>query len=98
MLTNNRNGSNYAANIAILAAAFVVFYFVDDEIIQFRILCFITLGVGLVTSLFFICGVDEAKLTKEAKIYNKAYAKALAASTLGDNLKSVNDTTDELKD
>lgn len=32
MLTNNRNGSNYAANIAILACAFAVFYFENEEI------------------------------------------------------------------
>jgi len=47
-------------------------------------LCFITLGVGLASSLFFICGVDEARLTKEAKIYDKAYKKALEAETMGD--------------
>lgn len=84
MLTNNRNGSNYAANIAILACAFVVFYIIDDAITQYRVLCGITLGVGLATSLFFICGVDEARLTKEAKIYDKAYKKALAAEAMGD--------------
>ena len=96
MLTNNRNGSNYAANIAILACAFVVFYIIDDSITQYRVLCGITLGVGLATSLFFICGVDEARLTKEAKIYDKAYKKALAAEAMGDQLKGLedNDTTE----
>jgi len=58
-LVNNRNGFTYAANILILVSALILFELLDNPVVQFRILCLITVGVGTCTSLFYIFVTKE---------------------------------------
>ena len=75
-LSNNRNGFTFAANITVLAVALVMFLTVDDKIAQFRYLCFMCLGLGFITSLYFMCTISEPYLKERAEHYDLAYKKA----------------------
>lgn len=74
-LVNNRNGFTYAANIVVLTLALIEFLYVDNKIKQFRWMCFISLGLGAFTSLFYMCTIAEVKLTKAAEHFNFEYKK-----------------------
>jgi Na+/melibiose symporter-like transporter len=53
-LSNTRNGFTYAANITVLTCALIMFLTVNDKIKQFRYICFFSLTIGLLTSLFYL--------------------------------------------
>jgi len=63
-MVNNRNGFTYAANTSILTIALIVFAVMDDPINEFRVMTFTALGLGLCTSLFYICTIREVSLMK----------------------------------
>lgn len=58
-LVNNRNGFTYIANIIVLSLALLFFLTLKDAIDQFRYMCLIGLVLGLVTSLFYMCSINE---------------------------------------
>lgn len=64
LLANNRNGFTFAANIVVLAFALAFFHFVDNSIDQFRYLCFLALGLGSLSSLFYMVTINEPRLSK----------------------------------
>jgi len=64
LLANNRNGFTFAANIVILVFALIFFQVVSNSIKQFRYLCFIALGLGSLTSLFYMFSINEPRLSK----------------------------------
>ena len=66
-LSNNRNGFTYAANITVLSFALLFFLTVEDEVLQFRYLCFMCLGLGFFTSSFYMIKIKEVYLSKLAK-------------------------------
>jgi len=72
-LSNNRNGLTYAANITVLAVALVLFLKITDEVQQFQILCGTCLSLGFCTSMFYMCTVNEIKLSREATRLDKEY-------------------------
>lgn len=75
-LSNNRNGFTYAANIVVLAFALLFFTVVDNPINRFRYLCLICLGFGFFASMFYMCRINEPKLTSEAARLDKEYKQA----------------------
>ena len=75
-LSNNRNGFTFAANIVVLAFALIFFLTFDNKVKQFRYLCFICLGLGACTSLYFMCVINEPYLKKRADSADKSYKKA----------------------
>lgn len=85
-LVNNRNGFTYAANIVVLTLALIMFLYVDNKVQQFRQMCFISLGLGIVTSLFYMFTIMEVKLTKEAEHYDLEYKKATIGEEAALNL------------
>lgn len=62
LLINNRNGFTSAANFVILGGALYMFSMISDQIQQFRILCFICLLVGTITSIIYIFFIREIPL------------------------------------
>ena len=62
----NRNGFTYAANIFILSMALILFFVVDSQVTQFRVLGLLAVGVGSTTTIFYVMVVPEKKLEKIA--------------------------------
>ena len=73
LLANNRNGFTFAANITVLSFALILFHVVDDSIKQFRYLCFIALGLGAFSSMFYMFTIKEVRLTQEALEYDAKF-------------------------
>ena len=84
-LVGLRNGFTYISNLSTLVVAIIFILTIDDQILTFRLLAYTLTLIGLVTSLFFIFGVPEAKLSKEAITYDKAYRLANGCKANGDN-------------
>ena len=76
MLSNWRNGFTSAANILVLTSSLILFLVLDDDIVQFRILGLICLGVGSCTSLFYMCTIKEVTMEKKALIMERKYKHA----------------------
>lgn len=68
-----RNAFTFVANVLVLAIALVIFAIVKDQIWQFRILALIIIGLGGLSSLFYMCMLREPYLVREAKAINKDY-------------------------
>jgi Na+/melibiose symporter-like transporter len=66
-LISLRNGFTFVANLTVLTIALGLFALIKDQILQFRILGIIIVGMGTVSSLFYICTLKEPKLVAEAK-------------------------------
>lgn len=77
VMVNQRNGFTYGANITVLSAALVVFYFVEDNKMQFRYLCIMVLTLGSCTSLYFMFNINEPKLSEEAIQKDKEFKAGL---------------------
>lgn len=77
LLSNNKNGFTYGANILVLLLATLIFEVISNEEMQFRVLVLISAGVGILTTMFFLCAIDEPKLTREAYEYDMAYKKVI---------------------
>jgi len=87
LLANNRNGFTFAANIVILVFALIFFHFEKDSIKQFRYLCFIALGLGSFTSLFYMFTINEPRLSKKALELDAAY-KGISLDEAGQPLNT----------
>jgi Na+/melibiose symporter-like transporter len=66
-LISLRNGFTYVANLTVLSIALALFAVMKDQITQFRILALMIVGIGAVSSLFYIITLKEPKLVNEAK-------------------------------
>ena len=75
-LVSLRNGFTYISNLSALIIAIIFLLIIDGAITLFRLLAYTLTGLGLITSIFFIIGVPEATLSKQAIEYDKAYKKA----------------------
>jgi len=62
-LVNTRNGFTYIANIVILVFALTLFLFVSNQRLQFRVMAITAMAVGAVTSMFYVCTINEPKLS-----------------------------------
>ena len=76
-MINSRNGFTYAANIFVLALAFILFSQVEDNVTQFRILAEACIGAGLFASIIYLTGINENKLTAIAIEREKKYNKLM---------------------
>lgn len=68
-LISLRNGFTFVANFLVLSSALIIFVIIKDTIWQFRALCFIIVGLGTLTSLYYIFVIKEPFLVEEAKRY-----------------------------
>jgi Na+/melibiose symporter-like transporter len=69
-MVNNRNALTYGANILTLSIALVLFAVMNDPVWEFRIMAFTGAGVGICTSLFYMCNIREVKLQKMAEEFD----------------------------
>ena len=65
-MVNNRNAFTYGANILMLTTSLILFLFISNSTLQFRVLSLFCVGVGVITSLFYVGTVIEPPLTKKA--------------------------------
>jgi len=72
-LISLRNGFTFVANLTVLSIALVLFAVMKDPITQFRVLAFLIVAGGTVSSLFYIFTLREPKLVKEAKQIQKEF-------------------------
>ena len=72
-----------------LGFALLFFSVVEDPVNRFRYLCLICLSFGFFTSMFYMCKIQEPRLSKEAKRLDFEYKKvkmgAAAAEQLAKN-------------
>lgn len=62
-LINNRNGFTYGANMVVLLIALFLFVRITDPINEFRYLTYSVLGLGFFSNVFFLCTINEVKLS-----------------------------------
>lgn len=62
----NRNGFTYVANICVLSLALILFGTIQNQVTQFRILGFMCVVLGALTTLFYVCVVKENTLSQLA--------------------------------
>ena len=68
-----RNAFTYAANIFALGFSLILFFFVKNSGIQFRVLSLTCIGLGACTSFFYMCNVIEPTLSQKALIGEENY-------------------------
>ena len=73
----NRNGFTYAANIFVLALALLLFATISNQVTQFRIMCLVCVGLGSLTTLFYIVTIKEPILAKMAIEREANYKRAI---------------------
>jgi Na+/melibiose symporter-like transporter len=66
-LIASRNTFTYVANVSVLLAALLLFIFIDNKLMQFRILAMIIVVIGAITTSFYIITIREPYLVKEAE-------------------------------
>ena len=64
LMSNNRNGATYAANITILSVALVIFITVPSPTTSFTCLCLMCIILGSITSFFYIVKIKESYLSE----------------------------------
>ena len=77
LLVNSKNGFTYAANITVLVVMAILIIIIEDDKWLYRILSFIIIGVGIITSVFYTYNIDELRLTNEALEYDRAYKTSI---------------------
>jgi Na+/melibiose symporter-like transporter len=65
-LISLRNGFTYVANFVVLTMALIIFALSTDQVLQFRILAFLIIIIGVLSSLFYIITIREVPLTETA--------------------------------
>ena len=53
LLVNSKNGFTYAAYITVLVVFAVLIIIFEDDLWLYRSLCFIVIGLGVLTSIFY---------------------------------------------
>lgn len=72
-MVNGRNIFTYLANILMLLISLVLFIFITNGALCFRILTIICLGIGGCTSVFYYVVIKEKTLSEQALELDKAY-------------------------
>jgi hypothetical protein len=70
----------FAACIATLLAALLVFLVVENDIAQYRALCYFSLALGGGMSLFYFCSIREVYMGNQAIILDVKYQYELDIS------------------
>jgi Na+/melibiose symporter-like transporter len=87
-LISLRNGFSFIANVFVLVSALIVFALVNDQFLQFRILCLMMGGLGFVTSALYVLTLREPYLSEEAKRLQKEYLAKLNGNDIVLEVKS----------
>ncbi|CDW80446.1 UNKNOWN [Stylonychia lemnae] len=74
-LISLRNGFTFVANFTVLTSALIIFVILSDPIWQFRVLCFLIVGLGAFSSSFYFITIKEPFLSAEAKRLQKEFKK-----------------------
>lgn len=82
-LVSLRNGFTYISNLFALVLAIIFLLTINGQILLFRLLAYSLTGIGFVTSMLFIFGVPEVRLSKEAIEYDKEYKRVNGESEEG---------------
>lgn len=78
---NNLRGTNtFIANLMVLIFAAVSFAVIDDERLKYELLCQVSVGCGVLASLFFIYHIQEKALTRACRRLAKEFKRSLAAN------------------
>ena len=72
-MINSRNGFTYAANIFVLALAFIIFSQVENDVTQFRVLAETCTVAGLFASIIYLGSINENQLTAIASERENKY-------------------------
>jgi Na+/melibiose symporter-like transporter len=70
-LNTLRNTFSYIANVYVLIVAFIIFLVVKGAYYQFTLLGFLSVGLGFMTSMFFLFTVNEKKLVNDCQQLKK---------------------------
>ena len=62
-LNNFRNVFTFGANIVVLLTAFILFIAVPNTLVDFEIMTYVNIVIGLPCSIFFMVVINENKLT-----------------------------------
>lgn len=62
-LISYRNAFTFGSNLTTLGIALLLFEYEPDAIWQFRYLCLIITGIGIISGIFYLYGVPEVKLS-----------------------------------
>jgi len=62
-----RNGLTYVANFTVLGFALIMFATVEEQTLQFGLLCWFIIVLGILTSVFYDVAVPEVQLREGAK-------------------------------
>ena len=81
LLVNSKNGFTYAAYITVLVIFAILIIIFEDDLWLYRTLCFIVIGLGVLTSIFYTYYIDEIRLTKEALECDRIYKSSLFGQT-----------------
>ena len=83
MLNNLRSNFTFIANLSVLVLAAIFFKVFHDNKVEFQILTYTTVTIGMMASLFFIYHIRERPLTiacrKLAKQYRRSFLKLSGA-------------------
>lgn len=74
-LNNFRNTFTYIANLYVLLLAFILFLTLNCDYTQFTILSLASVGLGFLTSIFFLVTVREKKITEGCRQIKKEFKK-----------------------
>ena len=67
MIINYRDGCTYAGNIFALVLTLILFENISNDRLQFGIMVKIASVIGITSTIIFILGIKEIRLTKEAE-------------------------------
>lgn len=82
-MVNGRNIFTYLANIFMLSLSLLLFLTItDNNTLCFRVLTIVCLGLGGLTSLFYLFSIKENTLTEQALKLDQAYKAKMKAGQL----------------
>ena len=66
-LNNLRNSFTFAGNLVVLAVGLMIFTIMKNKFLEYKIIAYVALALGVLTSLYFIIRINEKNLTEVAR-------------------------------
>ena len=66
-LNNLRNMFTFISNFTVLGIGLIIFSAMSDKMLEYKLIAYISLGLGICASVFFIKEVDEPSLVKACR-------------------------------
>lgn len=63
-LNNLRNLFTFISNFLVLGLGLIIFSTMHDKKLEYKIITYTVLGIGIIASIFFIKVIDEVELTR----------------------------------